>query len=42
MKVLIISAVCVGFGIVALFMLGIYAVYSSSVYMDFDNDGYRI
>lgn len=42
MKVLIVGAVCVGCGIVVLFMLGIYAVYSSSVYMDFDNDGYRI
>jgi hypothetical protein len=42
MKVLIIGIVCVGCGISALFLLGIGAVYSALVYMDFDHDGYRI
>lgn len=42
MKIFIIGAVCVGCGIGALFLMGIYAVYSASVYMDFDSDGHRI
>lgn len=42
MKVLIIGIVCVGYGVGALFLLAIGAVYSASVYMDFDHDSYRI
>lgn len=35
MKVLIVGAVCVGCGIVALFMLGIYAVYMQYIHHPF-------